>query len=221
MNQQKHWDRIYRAKTPSEVSWYQPEARLSLELIRRVAPKLDDPLLDVGGGASTLADGLLASGYSDVTVLDLAAAALARAQDRMGERAARVRWIVADVLEAPLAAASCAVWHDRAVFHFLTDARDRARYVAQVQRVVRPGGHVIVASFGPEGPARCSGLEVVRYSPDGLHAEFGSAFRLLESITENHRTPAGTVQPFVYCLCRVEAGRERFSASPSSSPRAT
>jgi ubiquinone/menaquinone biosynthesis C-methylase UbiE len=209
MNRERHWESIYRTRPPTEVSWYQPEARVSLELISRVAPQLDEPVLDVGGGASTLVDGLLACGYKDVTVLDLAAAALERAQDRLGERAARVRWIVADVLEAPLPAASCAVWHDRAVFHFLTDARDRARYVAQVQRVVRPGGHVIVASFGPEGPARCSGLEVVRYSPDGLHAEFGPAFRLLESTTENHRTPTGIVQPFVYCLCRVEADRER------------
>lgn len=149
-------------------------------------------------------DGLLGAGYRDVTVLDLAPAALTRAQDRLGEREARARWIVADALDVPLPRASCAVWHDRAVFHFLTDARDRARYVAQAQRVVRPGGHVIVASFGPEGPARCSGLEVVRYSPDGLHAEFGSAFSLLDSAWEDHRTPSGSLQPFVYCLCRVE-----------------
>jgi ubiquinone/menaquinone biosynthesis C-methylase UbiE len=204
MSRQKHWDRIYRTKAPTEVSWYQPEARLSLELIHRVAPGLDASVLDVGGGASTLADGLLSAGYRDVTVLDLAPAALARAQERLGELATQVRWIVADVLDAPLPAASCAVWHDRAVFHFLTDPRDRARYVAQAQRIVRPGGHVIVASFAPDGPTHCSGLEVVRYDPYGLHAEFGSAFRLLVSAKEDHRTPAGTVQPFVYCLCRVE-----------------
>lgn len=204
MNQEQHWNRIYRTTAPTEVSWYQPEARLSLELIRRVAPDLNAPVVDVGGGASTLVDGLLGAGYRDLTVLDLAPAALARAQERLGERKDQVRWIVADALDAPLPRASCAVWHDRAVFHFLTDARDRARYVAQAQRVVRPGGHVIVASFGPEGPTRCSGLEVVRYGPKGLHAEFGSAFRLLDSAKEDHRTPAGTVQPFVYCLCRVE-----------------
>lgn len=122
MNREKHWDRIYRTKAPTEVSWYQPEARLSLELIRRVASGLDASVLDVGGGASTLADGLLSTGYRDVTVLDLAPAALTRAQERLGERAAQVRWIVADVLDAPLPAASCGVWHDRAVFHFLTDA---------------------------------------------------------------------------------------------------
>ena len=204
MNVETHWDRIYRAKAPTEVSWYQPEARLSLELIRRIAPEFDAPVLDVGGGASTLADGLLSVGYRDVTVLDLAPAALARAQERLGERATQVRWIVGDVLDAPLPPASCAVWHDRAVFHFLTDVRDRARYVAQAQRIVRPGGHIIVASFGPEGPSQCSGLEVVRYSPEALHTEFGAAFRLLDSAREDHRTPGGSVQAFVYCLCRVE-----------------
>lgn len=204
MNREKHWESIYRNRPPTAVSWYQPEARLSLELIQRVAPELEAPVLDVGGGASTLVDGLLTAGYGDITILDLAPAALARAQERLGNRAARAKWIVADVLDAPLPTASCAVWHDRAVFHFLTDARDRARYVAQVQRVVAPGGHAVVASFGPDGPARCSGLEVMRYSSEGLHAEFGAAFRLLDSAREDHRTPGGSVQAFVYCLCRVE-----------------
>lgn len=136
-----------------------------------------------------------------------ASAALDRAQERLGERAARVRWIVADALEAALPAASCAVWHDRAVFHFLTDARDRARYVAQVQRVVRPGGHVIVASFGPEGPVRCRGLEVVRDGPDGLHAEFGSPADCSKAPKRITGPPAGVVQAFVYCLCWVEPAR--------------
>ena len=203
MKREQYWERIYRTKPSTELSWYQPEARLSLDMISRVAPGLNDAVLDVGGGASTLVDGLLDRGYRDVTVLDLASAALARAQERLGERAAQVRWIVADVLDAPLPAASWAVWHDRAVFHFLTDARDRARYVAQVERVVRPGGHVIVASFGPDGPSRCSGLEVVRYSSDGMHAEFGASFELLDGVREDHRTPDGLIQAFVYCLCRV------------------
>lgn len=169
-----------------------------------MAPDPDTPVIDVGGGASTLADGLLDAGYRQISVLDLAPASLLRAQERLRERVAQINWIVADVLDAPLPPASYAVWHDRAVFHFLTEAQDRTRYVAQVKRAVRPGGHVIVASFGPEGPERCSGLEVVRYSPDDLHAEFGSAFRLLRSEREDHRTPAGSIQAFVYCLCRVE-----------------
>lgn len=209
VNREKHWDRIYRTKAPTEVSWYQPEARLSLALIRRVATAFDAPILDVGGGASTLADGLLRAGYRDITVLDVAPAALARAKERLGHRAARVRWVVADALDAPVPPASCAVWHDRAVFHFLTDPRDRARYVAQAHRIVCPGGHIIVACFGPEGPQRCSGLEVVRYTPNGLHAEFGQDFRLLDSAREDHQTPGGSLQAFVYCLCRVEPARHR------------
>lgn len=202
MSRERHWEAVYRSKAPTEVSWFQPEARLSLDLIRRVAPQIDTPLLDVGGGASTLVDGLLSAGYRDVSVLDLAPAALSRARDRLGERAARVRWIVGDALSPPLQSASHDVWHDRAMFHFLTDSRDRARYVAQAKRIVRPGGHVIVASFGPDGPSRCSGLEVMRYSPEGVHAEFGATFELLDSVREDHRTPGGLTQAFVYCLCR-------------------
>ena len=186
------------------MSWYQPEARISLDLIRRVAPDPSTPIIDVGGGASTLVDGLLDAGYGAVTVLDLAPAALALAQQRLGANAARVRWLPADALEVPLPPAAYGVWHDRAVFHFLTDSEDRARYVAQTRRAVRPGGHVIVASFSPEGPPKCSGLDVVRYSPEGMHAEFGEGFRLLDSVREDHHTPGGIVQAFVCCLCRVE-----------------
>jgi SAM-dependent methyltransferase len=172
-NLKGHWERVYRGKAPTEVSWYQREARLSLDLIRRVAPDLDAPVVDVGGGASTLVDGLVDAGYQAVTVLDLAPTAMVVAQQRLGLAAARVTWIEADVLTADLPG-GYAVWHDRAVFHFLTDARDRARYVAQTQRAVRPGGYVIVASFGPDGPSRCSGNPVQRYSPEAMHAEFGT-----------------------------------------------
>jgi SAM-dependent methyltransferase len=201
---QSHWERIYRTKDPTQVSWYQHEPRLSLDLIRRVAPDLDSPIIDVGGGASMLVDSLLGAGYRNVTVLDLAPAALAIARERLGVRADAIRWIAADALTAPLPWSSYAVWHDRAVFHFLTDPRDRGRYVDQTRYAVRPGGHVIVASFGPDGPARCSGLDVVRYSPDAMHSEFGTGFRLLDSVREDHHTPSGVSQAFVYCLCRVE-----------------
>jgi SAM-dependent methyltransferase len=199
-----HWERIYRTKDSTQVSWYQPEPRLSLDLIRRVAPDLDAPILDVGGGASTLVDGLLDAGYRNITVLDLASAALAVARERLGARADVVTWIAADALTAPLPWSSYAVWHDRAVFHFLSDPQDRVRYVDQTRYAVQPGGHVIVASFGPDGPTRCSGLDVVRYSPDAMHGEFGAGFRLLNSVREDHHTPAGTTQAFVYCLCQVE-----------------
>jgi SAM-dependent methyltransferase len=204
MPRRNHWERIYRkTKAASDVSWYQPEARLSLDLIRRTTSDLNAPIIDVGGGASTLGDGLLATGYRQLTVLDIARAALAIAQQRLGDRAAQVTWIEADVLTAPLPVSSYSVWHDRAVFHFLTDPRDRARYVARVSESVRPGGHVIVASFAPEGPTECSGLEVVRYSADAMHAQFGSRFQLLDSVREEHHTPSGATQAFVYCLCRV------------------
>jgi len=153
-------------------------------------------------------DGLLEAGYDAVTVLDLSPAALTAARRRLGGRAARVRWVVADVLDAPLSTAAYDVWHDRAVFHFLTGRADRARYVAQTRRAVRPGGHLIVASFAPEGPARCSGREVARYTPEAMHARFGAGFRLLDSVREDHQTPGGALQAFVYFLCRVEARHE-------------
>ena len=203
MERREHWDHIYRRSAPTELSWYQPEPTVSLELIRRVAPDLDAPIIDVGGGASTLVDGLLDAGYRNVTVLDLSDAALAVARGRLGARAASVRWIEADVLAAPFAPSAYVVWHDRAVFHFLTDADERSAYVAAAHAAVRCGGHVIVASFAPDGPARCSGLQVVRYSPDAMHAQFGSGFRLLDSVRDEHHTPSGRMQAFVYCLCEV------------------
>jgi len=186
------------------VSWYQRQARLSLDLIREVAPDLAVPLIDVGGGASTLVDGLLDSGYTDLSVLDLAESALDIARARLGERARRVRWLAEDVLNIQLPVRHFGLWHDRAVFHFLTETADRARYVEQARRAIRPGGHIIVASFAPDGPTRCSGLDVVRYSPGSMHAEFGGEFELLDSRREEHQTPGGAIQSFVYCLCRVE-----------------
>lgn len=207
----EHWNQVYLSKPPSAVSWYQPEAKLSLELIRRAARDLSAPIIDVGGGASTLVDGLLDAGYSDVTVLDISGAALAIARERLGSRAARVKWIEADILEHPFQPGTYAVWHDRAVFHFLTSERDRLRYVAQVRAAARGNGHVIVASFAPEGPEKCSGLDVVRYSPESMHGEFGASFRLLDSVHETHVTPWGAEQAFVYCMCRVVPGADRDS----------
>ncbi len=202
---QEHWERIYRTKDPTQVSWYQPEPRLSLDLIRRVAPDLDAPIIDVGGGASTLVDGLLEAGYRNVTVLDLAPTALAIARRRLGDRAGRVAWIAGSILDVRLGTSAYAVWHDRAVFHFLTDRRDRARYVERTRHAVRPGGHVIVAGFSPEGPSKCSGLDVARFDAEGMHSEFGAGFRLLDSMREDHHTPSGLNQAFLYCLCRVES----------------
>jgi ubiquinone/menaquinone biosynthesis C-methylase UbiE len=201
MEPKSHWEHIYSTRAADAVSWYQPHATRSLDLIRSVAPGSGARIIDVGGGASTLVDDLLAGGMSALTVLDISAAALQVAQRRLGQQAQRVRWIAADITKVELDEAAYDVWHDRAVFHFLTDPADRAAYVAQVRRAVRRGGHVIVAAFGPDGPEKCSGLPVVRYGPGQLHAQFGGQFELLDQVVEEHRTPAGTVQQFVYCHC--------------------
>jgi SAM-dependent methyltransferase len=205
MRSREHWERVHRHIAPAELSWHQREPTISLDLIRRVATDVDAPIIDVGGGASTLVDGLLDAGYRNVTVLDLSDAALGVARERLGARAALVRWLEADVRAAPLAPSAYAVWHDRAVFHFLTDPRDRVAYVESARTAVRPGGHVIVASFAPDGPTQCSGLPVVRYSCESMHDELGPGFRALDSIREVHHTPSGTTQPFVYCLWRLDA----------------
>jgi SAM-dependent methyltransferase len=201
----EHWEQVYRTRAPDQVSWYQPEARISLNLIRRVAPDTGAAIIDVGGGASTLVDGLLDSGYRDITVLDIASEALAVTRARLGERAGDVRWIDDDIVTADLPAAAYDVWHDRAVFHFLTDAADRARYMDQVKHALRSGGHLIMATFALDGPPRCSGLDVVRYSAESLSVELGNGFALLESVREEHRTPGGAIQRFQYSLLRMRA----------------
>ena len=205
MSARSHWEGVYRSRAPEAVSWYRAHLERSIELIERVAPDKDAPIIDVGGGESTLVDDLLARGYRRVTVLDVSPTAIEVARERLGRRAQNVDWIVADITQTELPARGYRVWHDRAVFHFLTDAVQRAAYVRQVACAVAPGGYVIVATFGPEGPTKCSGLDVVRYDADALHGEFGAQFRLVESETEIHRTPAGANQQFLYCLCRVEA----------------
>jgi len=203
MDRHEHWETVYRTKGPDQVSWFQAEARLSRELISRAAPNRDAAIIDIGAGASTLVDGLLGAGYHQLTVVDISAAALELAKARLGAAAAPVTWQAADVLAAEFPAQRFDVWHDRAVFHFLTDPADRARYVAQVRHAVRPGGIVLVATFAEDGPLKCSGLEVARYAPDALHAEFGEGFALMESHRELHTTPSGATQAFTYCVCRV------------------
>ncbi|MGL6078549.1 class I SAM-dependent methyltransferase [Methyloversatilis discipulorum] len=200
-----HWEAVYAQRTPDSVSWFQPHAEHSLELIARAGLTRDAAIIDVGGGASTLADDLLARGYHDLTVLDLSAAALAAAQVRLGDDARRVSWVEADITAVDLPRQRYDLWHDRAVFHFLTDAAQRHAYVERVLQSVKPGGHVIVATFAEDGPDRCSGLPVMRYGADTLHAEFGAPFELLEHSRETHHTPGGAVQQFVYCYCRRSA----------------
>ena len=170
MDARQHWERVYRTKQPTEVSWYAPHLDVSLRIIEEAAPARASRIIDVGGGEATLVDDLLERGYRDVSVLDVSATALDVAKARLGESADDVDWLCGDVTAFPFTRHQYDVWHDRAVFHFLTDQRDRAAYVRQVVHAVKPGGHVIVATFGPEGPTKCSGLDVVRYDPDALHA---------------------------------------------------
>jgi 2-polyprenyl-3-methyl-5-hydroxy-6-metoxy-1,4-benzoquinol methylase len=204
MNEQAHWEHVYQTKDPEQVSWFQPAASLSCELIQGLAPTRDARILDVGAGASRLVDGLLAAGFHRLTVLDVSAAALGVAQRRLGSSAATVDWRQADVLVAELPEHAFDVWHDRALFHFLTEPAARARYVGQVCRALKPGGAVVVATFAEDGPTRCSGMAVCRYSPVALHREFGAGFRLVDSHRESHQTPSGAVQAFTYCVLRYE-----------------
>ena len=204
MTTKAHWDDVYQSKAMDEVSWYKPHLDVSVSLIEDAAPDRGSAIIDVGGGEATLVDDLVTRGHGDVTVLDISQAAIEVAKARLGSSAALVHWITGDITEVELEAARYDIWHDRAVFHFLTNAEDRAAYVRQVARAVKLGGHVIVATFGPEGPEKCSGLDVVRYDAGSLHGEFGPKFRLLDSVTEHHETPWGTPQQFMYCLCRVE-----------------
>lgn len=205
MHMQQHWEKVYETKASNQVSWFRPHLETSLALIERAASgNLEAAIIDVGGGASTLLDDLIERGYRNIAVLDISQAALAVARIRLGKAGEAVQWLHADVTKVSLPAQSIDVWHDRAVFHFLTAPDSRQAYVNAVIQAVKPGGHVIVSTFGPEGPAKCSGLDVMRYDAAALHAEFGAHFRLLESSKELHQTPFGTTQQFLYCHCIVQ-----------------
>jgi SAM-dependent methyltransferase len=204
MDAHTHWEKIYLEKAPDAVSWYRAHLETSLALIEQVAPERAASIIDVGGGESTLVDDLLSRGYEDITVLDISQTAIDANKKRLGQASDRVHFLVADITQVDLKPSTYDVWHDRAVFHFLIAIQDRVAYVRQVARAVTRGGHVIVSTFGPEGPKRCSGLDVVRYDAESLHKEFGTHFRLLGSSKELHRTPFGTIQQFLYCYCRVE-----------------
>jgi 2-polyprenyl-3-methyl-5-hydroxy-6-metoxy-1,4-benzoquinol methylase len=204
INAESHWEKIYSTKAPNAVSWYRAHLETSLALIERAAGARSASIVDVGGGESTLVDDLLQRGYWNITVLDVSETAIDVTKKRLGAAAKQARWLVADITKVQLEPNTYDVWHDRAVFHFLTMPEQRAAYVRQVAAAVRPGGHIIVSTFGPEGPTKCSGLDVVRYDAESLHKEFGVRFRLEESSKELHQTPFGTTQQFLYCYCRLE-----------------
>lgn len=212
IDRKAHWEEVHATRGETGVSWYQVEPRLSLDLIRSVAPAAHGRIIDVGGGASVLADRLLELSFEKVAVLDISETALTRARSRLGERARRVNWIVADVIEIE-ALGTFDIWHDRAVFHFLTAPHDRSRYVNLALRTIPPGGHLIIASFADGGPKQCSDLDVCRYNAETMGAELGEGFSLLTEAAESHTTPWGSSQAFFYSVFR----RQRPDLDHSSS----
>lgn len=200
----QHWQSLYETKASDDVSWYEPVPQRSLELIQATGLASDAALLDVGGGTSTLVDHLLMAGFADITVLDIAPTALEASEARLGTAASQVQWIATDVTTwQPQGRYD--LWHDRAVFHFLIDPTLRDQYLQVMRAALAPGAFVVMATFGPEGPTRCSGLDVQRYSAAELSAVLGSAFRLVRSDIDEHVTPSGCVQQFLYSLWRAVA----------------
>ena len=202
MSSKQHWEEVYTTKDASSVSWFQPHAHLSLKLIRDTAVQHHKGIIDVGGGASTLVDDLLQQGYSNLTVLDLSATALAVSQKRLGEYAQRVTWIEGNITEVTLPTHAYQIWHDRAVFHFLTSDEDRKAYINTMFNALSKNAHMIIATFAEDGSTQCSGLDVMRYSAASLQKELGSSFTLIHSEEERHATPFGTTQKFIYCHFR-------------------
>lgn len=202
MDRKAHWEGVYTTKASTEVSWYQAEPTRSLALLREAGADPSTMIIDVGGGDSTLADTVLAEGLGRMTVLDVSGAALARARARLGPQADEVTWLEADITHVTLPAQAFDVWHDRAVFHFLTAPDDRARYAAAAVSAVRSGGTMLMATFALDGPTRCSGLKVARYSPEGLAQALGDAFTLVRGFADVHRTPAGHEQRFSVAVLR-------------------
>jgi len=205
IDRQAHWQNVYTSKGETEVSWFQDRPAISLEFIAATKVRSDAAIIDIGGGASRLVDALLDAGYSNLTVLDLSEAALAASRERIGPRAASVKWVAADVTTW-LPSEKYDVWHDRAAFHFLTEETDRQAYVDRLKTALRHGGQAIIGTFALDGPERCSGLPVMRYDPAGLATVLGPAFRLLASRVEEHRTPWDASQIFQF---------SRFSFTPA------
>ena len=200
MSDQYHWEQVYKSKLSDAVSWYQPHADTSLALVNTLGIDKAVQIIDVGGGASTLVDDLIAQGFSQLTVLDLSTSALDTARARLGDYACKVDWLTADITQIELPKDKYQLWHDRAVFHFLTTEIERAAYKKNLVSSLKPGGFIIIATFAEDGPLKCSNLPVMRYSTEQLYDEFSSDFILLDSRKEVHRTPFDTTQSFIYCL---------------------
>jgi SAM-dependent methyltransferase len=205
MNRREHWEQVYSGKPPERLGWYKPRLQTSLDWITDLSPDRNAPIIDVGGGASTLVDDLLERGYSAITVLDLAAPALELIKARLGARGSTVNWLCGDVTQIELGENAFELWHDRAVFHFLTEANERERYRESLCKALRPGGHVIIGAFAPEAPPRCSGLPVQRYDLERLRETLGDEFELRRHHKEMHVTPGGVEQMYLYAGFRLRA----------------
>ncbi len=199
MDSQSHWNGVYQTKSSQETSWFEPHLQLSVEWILDAAPDRSAAIIDVGGGESTLVDDLLASQYRAITIQDIAEAAIRKSQDRLGSAAASVCWLEGDVTQISLPPQSYDLWHDRALFHFFIEPEQRSAYIHKLTFALKPGGHVVIATFGPEGPGRCSGLMTRQYDAESLQRELGSQFSLVRSSLVDHRTPFGATQQFLYC----------------------
>lgn len=206
MDRKKHWESIYQNKKADEVSWFQVHSSTSLAVIRQHIQNKDAKIIDVGAGASVLVDDLIAAGFKNIDLLDISQSSLSVTKERLKYKHLEdtVNYLVGDILNIDLPDKHYDVWHDRAVFHFLTKAEQQQRYIQQCFKALKPNGKVIISTFGPEGPLQCSGLPIVRYNHNALHQTFGPAFQLIEHGEEDHITPSGSTQKFIYCFCKLE-----------------
>lgn len=199
MSQKQHWERVYSTRPTEKLGWYKPHLQTALSWITGLGLDRDAPIIDIGGGASTLVDDLLDAGYRNITVLDISEQALSAVKARLGEKAGQVTWLAGDITSVDLPTHCYALWHDRAVFHFLTEMAQQQRYRDRLLGALKPGGHLIIGTFAPEAPPRCSGLPVQRYSPERLMNTLGGDFELKRHHKELHITPGGVEQMYLYC----------------------
>ena len=197
-NRKDHWERVYQKHSPTEVGWYQAHPETSLKLINNTGAGIDSSIIDVGGGTSMLSEHLLDQGYKKLAVLDISGNSIEKAKSQLGEKSSEINWIEADATKYSFKE-QYDIWHDRAVFHFLTKAEDRKGYINSLSQALKLNGHLIIATFGLDAPPKCSGLSVVRYSPETLHNELGDNFILAEALVEDHVTPSGVKQNFIFC----------------------
>lgn len=203
MSQKDHWEQVYATKPIEKLGWYKPHLRISLRLIKDLGLAADAPIIDIGGGASTLVDDLLAEGYRAITVLDISEKALSLVKARLGKESELVTWVEGDITAVDLPTHYYELWHDRAVFHFLTELEHQRKYRDTLLNALKPGGHLIIGTFAPEAPPKCSGLPVQRYSPEQLENTIGEEFELKYHDKELHVTPGGVEQMYLYChFCR-------------------